>query len=328
MLNGIHAGTSRVAWHALGLAGLLIATLFCAPPAQASHATLSKIHGKATLSITGEMREENSIYVQVDDTDRGHFTVKDTGQDGINYEENVLTFSSSIPGCVVENYATYEPDPANDFLRCEVGAFKTIKANLGDQDDAIWMGDDIRAWTAPKISVIVKFGSGADMFRGGPRNDVAIGGPGNDILTGYAGNDKLVGGAGSDVLTGDKDYSFDPKPGGGNDVMIGGGRRDYIHPGSGRDKVLAGGGNDIVGSTVDKDRDVIKCGAGRRDSLLGANSRRARLRERSVSGCETVSSGGLTSDRIWTCRKSRCVLTKRQLDPVGFDRPLWGGTGR
>jgi Ca2+-binding RTX toxin-like protein len=327
-VNGIHVGIARARWGVLGLACLLAATLFCVPSARASHATLSKVRGKATLSITGEKREENSVYVVVDETDRSHFTVKDTGQDGVNYEENVLTFDSSIPGCQVENYVTYEPDPADDFLHCEVGAVKAIKANLGDQDDAIWMGDDIRAWTAPKIPVSVKFGAGNDTLQGGPRNDVAIGGPGKDILTGYKGNDKLVGGPGSDVLSGDTDYSFDPKPGGGNDIMIGGGARDYIHPGSGRDKVLAGGGNDIVGSAVDKDRDVLNCGAGRSDSLLGANSRRTRLKEKSVVGCETVSSGGLTSDRIWTCRKARCILTKRQLDRVGFDRPRWGGTGR
>jgi hypothetical protein len=312
----------------LALIGLLVVSLFCTPSARASHATLSKVRGKATLTIKSEKREENSIYVQVDETDRSHFTVKDEGQDGVTYEENVLTFEASIPGCRVETYSTFDPDPAEAFLRCEVGAVKAISANLGDQDDAIWMGDDIRAWTAPKIPVSVKFGPGADMFRGGSGNDVAIGGPGNDVLTGYAGNDKLVGGPGSDVLTGDRDYSFDPKPGGGNDVMIGGARRDYIHPGSGRDKVLAGGGNDIVGSAVDKDRDVLNCGAGRSDSLLGANSHRTRLKEKSVVGCETVSSGGLTSDRIWTCRKARCILTKRQLDQVGFDRLRWGGTGR
>jgi hypothetical protein len=326
-VNGVFLGSFALArLRAFVLAGLLGTALFSfatASIARASTATLSKVHGKATLTIKSEKREENTVYIQVE-SDRRHFILEDAGQDAINYEENALSFKASQPGCSVVTYSTYDPDPSEAFLRCEIAAVDRIKADLGDQDDLIRMGDDILAWTAPKIPVSVNFGSGADILIGGPRNDKANGGPGNDILTGYQGNDKLIGGPGSDVLTGDKDYSFDPKPGGGNDVMIGGGRRDYIHPGSGKDRVLAGGGNDIVGSAVDKDRDVLNCGAGRGDSLLGANSRGARLKEKGLVGCETVSSGGLTSDRVWHCNGRRCTirhwLRSRPLSTAAFDR--------
>lgn len=72
------------------------------------------------------------------------------------------------------------------------------------------------------------------------------------------GEDRVIGGAGSDGMVG---Y-------GGGDLLSGGIGRDYIDAvehsnGPGEDTVKGGRGDDFV-EAIDKTRDTIDCGAGRK----------------------------------------------------------------
>jgi hypothetical protein len=284
------------------LLAVLAAIAACpVPEASASSSALVKAKGKRTLVVIGEKGERNRIHIQMEKS-RKHFTLSDTGQES-DYSTVTLTYSgTSLPGCLVLNMG----DRTTDYLRCEVAAIDRISLDLRDQDDLVQNGDGIQDWTQLNRSIEARLGGGADIFNGGPRNDKADGGPGNDILKGWGGNDLIIGGPGEDSIAGDGDYSFNPPRGGGNDTLIGGPSKDYISPGSGRDKVFGGGGNDVVSSVVDSDRDIVDCGAGRRDSLLGANSKGIRFRERAVINCETVGSG--TFGKVWSCTKRRCTV--------------------
>ncbi|MDQ2622652.1 MAG: hypothetical protein M3Y45_06385 [Actinomycetota bacterium] len=272
-----------------------------AADARGSSSALVNAKGKSTLVVIGEKGERNRIHIQVE-KNRKYFTLSDTGQVP-DYSTVVLTYDpASLPGCTVLSMG----EETTDYLRCEISRVKKLVLDLRDKDDLVQNGDGILRWTELNRNIEAKLGGGADIFNGGPGNDKADGGPGNDILKGWRGNDMLIGGPGEDSIAGDGDYSFNPQPRGGNDILIGGPTTDYISPGSGRDKVFSGGGNDVVNSVVDKDRDFVNCGAGRRDSLLGVNSRGIRFKEKAVIGCETVGSG--TFGKVWSCSKRRCVV--------------------
>lgn len=268
--------------------------------AHGSKAALVKAQGKRTLALIGEQGERNRIHIQMEKGGR-HFTLRDTGQVP-DYSPVILRYDAgSLPGCLVLSMG----DETTRYLRCETARVQRVSADLRDQDDLVQNGDGILRWTELNRDIEAKLGGGADIFNGGPGDDRADGGQGNDILKGWRGNDLLIGGPGEDSIAGDGDYSAKPPRRGGNDVLIGGPTTDYISPGSGRDKVFSGGGNDVIGSISDRDRDIVNCGAGRRDSLLGINYRGIRFREKSITGCETVGSG--IFGKVWSCRKHRCV---------------------
>jgi len=117
-------------------------------------------------------------------------------------------------------------------------------------------------------------------LRGGPGNDKLIGGPNDDRLTGLTGNDVLLAGRGRDLLT----------IGPGRDVARAGKGPDRIFntsdvgglpPDRGRDKVFAGPGNDLISVEQTLPGDLVRCGAGRHDSVTKDRGDR-------VSGCERV----------------------------------------
>lgn len=95
-------------------------------------------------------------------------------------------------------------------------------------------------------------GLGRDVLRGGTGNDLLFGGAGNDILDGGPGNDKLSGQAGDDRVTG----------------------------GNGRDTLDGGAGNDTLNAR-DRQKDIVKCGSGRKDVATVDKIDK-------VSGCEKV----------------------------------------
>ena len=289
----------------LTIAGLVAA----GSPASASKAELIRAEGVNTLLVIGEKGERNRIHIQLE-ADRRHFTLRDTGQVP-DYSDVILSYSpTSLPGCSVESMG----DERTHYLRCEIGAVKRIALDLRDKDDLVQNGDGIQRKTQLNRTIEAKLGGGVDIFNGGPAGDMADGGAGNDILKGWGNHDLLIGGRGQDSLAGDGDYSSNPPRGGGHDMIFGGPARDFIAPGSGRDRVYAGSGNDIVSSVVDRDRDIVDCGGGRNDSLLGVNSRGIRFRETSIAGCETVGSGRI--GKVWTCSKRRCVVHRSR--PVNW----------
>lgn len=285
----------------LAFAVVLALFMWAPPESHASKSSLVKAKGKRTLVVIGEKGERNRIHIQLE-KNRKYFTLSDTGQVP-DYSTVVLSYDTgSIPGCTVLSMG----DETTDYLRCEVSRVQKLVLDLRDKDDLVQNGDGILRWTELNRPIEARLGGGADIFNGGPANDKVDGGPGNDILKGWRGNDLIIGGPGEDSMAGDGDYSFNPPLRGGNDVLIGGPTTDYISPGSGRDKVDAGAGNDIVNSVVDRDRDIVNCGAGRNDSLLGVNSRGIRFKERAIANCETVGSG--TFGKVWSCKKRRCTV--------------------
>jgi hypothetical protein len=96
-------------------------------------------------------------------------------------------------------------------------------------------------------------------------------GQGDDVVNGSTGNDRLVGGAGRDRLSG----------GAGKDRLTGGAGNDTLTGGAGSNRYEGGAGNDKV-SAVNRTRDRVDCGAGRRDSAKVDRVDR-------VKGCEKVS---------------------------------------
>jgi hypothetical protein len=97
----------------------------------------------------------------------------------------------------------------------------------------------------------------ADRIKGSSGSDRIIGGRGRDHLSGGAGADCISGGAGNDVLSGGK----------GNDTISGGAGNDRITAGPGRNKVSGGAGNDRINVRNHK-RDIVNCGAGRKDRVI------------------------------------------------------------
>ena len=138
---------------------------------------------------------------------------------------------------------------------------------------------------------IVGFAFG-DRLLGGAGNDNLLGELGDDCLDGQAGNDALYGGAGVDRLDG-RDGNDRADGGDGNDRVYGGKGRDRLGGGAGNDtltagpgpgRVSGGPGNDVINS-VNRKRDRIDCGAGRRDRVKA--DRKDRLKR-----CERVKRAG------------------------------------
>ena len=115
-------------------------------------------------------------------------------------------------------------------------------------------------------------GSGNDVVRGTPGNDVICAGGGNDIVYARGGNDVVYGGGGNDIV----------HARGGNDLVYGGGGNDIVHARGGNDTVYGGGGNDVLRGGGGNDRlageagnDVLRGDDG--DDRLTGGSGRDRL---------------------------------------------------
>lgn len=112
--------------------------------------------------------------------------------------------------------------------------------------------------------------SGPDGLIGAETADLLLGGRGADRLVGNGGNDCLRGQRGRDRLDG----------GTGADFLSGSASRDSITGGAGSDTIRGGLGNDTI-NAVDGERDLVRCGPGRRDVA------RVDPQDR-VRGCELV----------------------------------------
>jgi Ca2+-binding RTX toxin-like protein len=113
--------------------------------------------------------------------------------------------------------------------------------------------------------------AGADRVSGGSGSDGATGGSGRDRMSGGGGRDRISGDAGNDRIAGNA----------GNDRASGGGGRDRISGGGGRNRLLGGAGNDVI-NAVNGSRDVVNCGAGRRDTARVDGRDRVRNCERVI----------------------------------------------
>lgn len=290
---------------------------------QASIASLTTVKGVPTLGLVTKENEANNVDLSLEPGGKT-FTLKDSGQLP-DFSYLVLKLDeASLPGCVTVPSVA---DPTDDYVRCEIAKVKRFVADLGPRDDTFDNGDSLLDRYQVPIRTFLNGGRGNDQLIGGRKSDMLVGGPGRDLIKGMKGNDAVSGGAGVDSLSGDDDYVLDKPPArGGNDRVFGGPGRDYIYPGSGRDLVVAGPGNDIVSSVLDRDRDVVNCGAGRKDSLLGVNSRGIRFAEKAVIGCETVSNGTF-GGLVWSCRKRRCTVTVNPYSAIRSNQP-GRGAGR
>ncbi|HEV2815389.1 MAG TPA: hypothetical protein VGW10_19185 [Solirubrobacteraceae bacterium] len=112
-------------------------------------------------------------------------------------------------------------------------------------------------------------GSGRDTAQGMRGDDRLLGGPGDDNLQGGGGGDRISGGGANDQLVGAT----------GDDVLAGGTFGDEIDGGPGADRLFGGSGPDRINAR-DRDRDVVRCGAGR--------DRVTTDRRDTVRGCEIV----------------------------------------
>jgi Tol biopolymer transport system component len=109
----------------------------------------------------------------------------------------------------------------------------------------------------------------ADRGLGAPSTDIFLGLRGNDVLYGFAGNDCLYGQQGNDRLSGGSgtDRLFG---GPGADRLRGGPGADRLSDARGRDRFFGGAGNDRIDArdrtrADRRRRDIVSCGAGRRD---------------------------------------------------------------
>ncbi len=276
-----------------------------AAQAAASVASFQKVSGRPTLVLQAKKNEANTVYLT--QTHAGEIELRETG-DNLDYSDIEMTYSpDSLPGC---EFTQEFNSPGNGLVTCPSAGVKRILLLLGDKDDFVQSGESFSDKNKPKIPVFARGGKGNDNLIGGLGNDYLFGEAGRDIIEGGKGNDKISGGAGSDAISGEEQYTNDRPPArGGNDLLLGGPARDYIYPGSGRDRVGAGGGNDIVSSVTDRDRDLVDCGVGRNDSLLGVDHRGVRFAEKGINGCETVGSGTFGTV-TWSCGKRWCVANR------------------
>lgn len=126
-------------------------------------------------------------------------------------------------------------------------------------------------------------GDEEDRLLGGRGADRLLGGDERDRLFGMSGRDRLKGGYGPDVVAG----------GSGNDRLDGGPHTDRIYGERGNDRIRTGGGRNFVDGGTGSDRilarndrrDVIACGAGRRDRVVADRTDIVR------ADCERVSRG-------------------------------------
>src|SRR3954453_3379064 len=133
--------------------------------------------------------------------------------------------------------------------------------------------------SAPTASVVPSSGhcsnrfagtAKADRISGSSGSDRISGGRGRDKLSGLGGADCISGGAGNDTISGGK----------GNDTLSGGAGNDRITAGPGRNKVSGGAGNDTINVRNHK-RDVVNCGAGKKDRVVADKIDKLR-------GCERI----------------------------------------
>ncbi len=286
-----------------GLAGLIVAVIaiFGVGQASASTASFQKVQGKPTLVLQAKRGETNAIFLKAEGK---KIELRETG-DLPNFRDIEMDWAAgSLPGC---EFSQEFDDPAYGMVTCEAGKVRQVLLLLGDWDDYLQTGEAFSTKGKPSIPIFVRGGKGDDQLNGGLGNDFLFGDGGNDIIAGYKGNDKVSGGAGADSLAGEESYTSDTPPArGGNDLLIGGPGNDNLDPGSGRDMVRAGAGRDIVGSVIDRDRDVVDCGSGPNDSLLGVNNRGYRIAEKGIVNCETVSNG-MFGGWVWKCRRNKCL---------------------
>lgn len=133
---------------------------------------------------------------------------------------------------------------------------------------------------------IVGFAFG-DRLLGSAGNDSLLGELGDDCLDGQSGNDSLFGGAGADRLDG-RDGNDRADGGDGNDRASGGKGKDRLAGAAGNDvltagpgagRVSGGSGNDVI-NTVNRRRDRVDCGSGRRDRVKADRTDRLKRCER------------------------------------------------
>ena len=103
---------------------------------------------------------------------------------------------------------------------------------------------------------------------------------GSDLLAGRGGADRIHARGGDDCVKGNR--GRDRISGGtGDDVLHGNKGRDVIKGRKGRDRIFGGNHNDILRAR-DGERDLVNCGAGRRDVAI------VDARDRATSNCEIV----------------------------------------
>jgi Tol biopolymer transport system component len=152
---------------------------------------------------------------------------------------------------------------------------RDIIAALAGDDEVSGRGGEDRLLGGPGDDTLLG-GDLADRVEGGYGADLLIGGSFpqdpftqvDDRLLGGPGPDDLSGGPGRDVLSGDV----------GNDVLRGGADEDVLLGGPGNDRIFASGDNPENGLPL---KEVVDCGAGRRDIAFVDRSDRVRR-------CETV----------------------------------------
>ncbi|MDQ4048296.1 MAG: hypothetical protein M3131_02800, partial [Actinomycetota bacterium] len=118
-------------------------------------------------------------------------------------------------------------------------------------------------------------GDGADRMAGTLGRDVMVGLRGSDSIPGGDRGDVICGGEGGDRLIGDPRSRYRGALRGGasstpiraipgNDTLLGGRGDDRLSGGGGGDRLSGGPGKDRIAAR-DGRRDLVDCGAGRRD---------------------------------------------------------------
>ncbi len=120
-------------------------------------------------------------------------------------------------------------------------------------------------WEDGYLRIQTLTGTDVVRARGGPQLGGVVTAPLYILLQPGAG-DKAVLGDGPDRLVGTGDANVLKTKGGADTIRAGGGR-DKINPGKGKDEVEGGPGNDLIRARDGK-RDVIDCGAGKRDKVI------------------------------------------------------------
>jgi hypothetical protein len=140
---------------------------------------------------------------------------------------------------------------------------------------AAGINTNAHASSDPDIEVVGA--SGMVVFAQGGNDQVtALGGPGFvGPLRGVPGS--AEGGLGNDLLfAGPTGSYFDGDE--GRDRLVGSRRGDDLEGGDGKDKILAGGGNDDI-DALDRKKDRVICGSGKKDQAIGDLGDR-------IKGCE------------------------------------------
>jgi Ca2+-binding RTX toxin-like protein len=180
---------------------------------------------------------------------------------------------------------------------CTGGRLSFVSARLGGGNDRVaglgaasaeLMGEkgDDRLTAAPRAAfTALDGGPGADVLRGGLKDDVLDGGPGDDVLRGGGGReDDLFGGPGNDVL--------ELKGGGG--TAIGGRGDDFLTAGSNPALLVGEEGNDSIDALANEGRDLVNCGPGVDGVLMGdnddfvVNAEAEEPVDAEAAGCENV----------------------------------------